>query len=72
MHTSNALDPQSPQARAIYDLGIVSTIVFVLIFGPGRQISRLCRSAKKLLVQRADRSSKVGGFFTTKRVSIVI
>ena len=33
MHTSNALDPQSPQARAIYDLGIVSTIVFVLIFG---------------------------------------
>src|SRR5260370_12184254 len=33
MHTSNALDPQSPQARAIYDLGIVSTIIFVLIFG---------------------------------------
>jgi cytochrome c oxidase subunit 2 len=32
MHTSNALDPQSPQARAIYDLGVVSTIVFVLIF----------------------------------------
>jgi len=32
MHTSNALDPQSPQARAIYDLGIVSTIVFLLIF----------------------------------------
>ena len=32
MHTSNALDPQSPQARAIYDLGIVSTIVFVFIF----------------------------------------
>jgi hypothetical protein len=22
MHTSNALDPQSPQARAIYDLAI--------------------------------------------------
>jgi cytochrome c oxidase subunit 2 len=32
MHTSNALDPQSPQARAIYDLGIIATIVFVLIF----------------------------------------
>src|ERR1700704_2910253 len=32
MHASNALDPQSPQARAIYDLGIVATIVFVLIF----------------------------------------
>lgn len=32
MHTSNALDPQSPQARAIYDLGIVATIVFALIF----------------------------------------
>ena len=32
MHPSNALDPQSPQTRAIYDLGIVSTIVFVLIF----------------------------------------
>src|ERR1700736_166841 len=32
MHTSSALDPQSPQARAIYDLGIVSTIVFALIF----------------------------------------
>ena len=32
MHTSNALDPQSPQARAIYDLGIVAMIVFALIF----------------------------------------
>src|SRR5260370_2459847 len=32
MHASNALDPQSPQARAIYDLGIISTVVFVLIF----------------------------------------
>ena len=32
MPASNALDPQSPQARAIYDLGIVSTIIFVLIF----------------------------------------
>ncbi len=32
MHTSNALDPQSPQARAIYDLGIVSGVVFTLIF----------------------------------------
>jgi cytochrome c oxidase subunit II len=32
MHASNALDPQSPQTRAIYDLGIISTIVFVLIF----------------------------------------
>src|SRR5206468_10924069 len=32
MHTSNALDPQSPLARAIYDLGIVSGVVFALIF----------------------------------------
>src|SRR4051794_11667197 len=32
VQTSNALDPQSPQARAIYDLGIVSGVVFVLIF----------------------------------------
>jgi cytochrome c oxidase subunit II len=32
MYTSNALDPQSPLARAIYDLGIVSSIVFALIF----------------------------------------
>lgn len=32
MHTSNALNPQSPLARAIYDLGIISTIVFVFIF----------------------------------------
>jgi cytochrome c oxidase subunit 2 len=32
MQTSNALDPQSPLARAIYDLGIVSGIVFTLIF----------------------------------------
>src|ERR1700746_3099387 len=32
MPNSNALDPQSPLARAIYDLGIVSGIVFVLIF----------------------------------------
>src|SRR5262245_32302833 len=32
MQTSNALDPQSPLARAIYDLGIVSSIVFALIF----------------------------------------
>ena len=32
MNTSNALDPQSPLARAIYDLGIVSGVVFALIF----------------------------------------
>src|SRR5437588_6461195 len=32
MHTSNALDPQSPQARAIYDLAIHSTVIFALIF----------------------------------------
>ena len=32
MPSSNALDPQSPLARAIYDLGIVSSIIFVLIF----------------------------------------
>jgi cytochrome c oxidase subunit II len=32
MSSSNALDPQSPLARAIYDLGIVSGIVFALIF----------------------------------------
>jgi cytochrome c oxidase subunit II len=32
MHSSNALDPQSPLARAIYDLGIVSSIIFALIF----------------------------------------
>ena len=32
MPTSNALDPQSPQARAIFDSGVISTIVFVLIF----------------------------------------
>src|SRR5207244_10916264 len=32
MHPSNALDPHSPQARAIYELGIVSTIVFIFIF----------------------------------------
>jgi cytochrome c oxidase subunit 2 len=32
MPTSNALDPQSPQARAIFDSGIISAIVFVLIF----------------------------------------
>ena len=31
MNSSNALDPQSPLARAIYDLGIVSTVVFALI-----------------------------------------
>ena len=32
MPSSNALDPQSPLARAIYDLGIVSTIILGLIF----------------------------------------
>ena len=32
MNTSNALDPQSPLARAIYDLGIVASIVFLLIY----------------------------------------
>src|SRR5260370_9729348 len=32
MPSSNALDPQSPQARAIYDLAIPSTIIFALIF----------------------------------------
>ena len=32
MPSSNALDPQSPLARAIYDLGIVSCVAFALIF----------------------------------------
>jgi len=32
MPNSNALDPQSPLARAIYDLGVVSCVVFALIF----------------------------------------
>jgi len=32
MNSSSALDPQSPQARAIYDLAIHSTIIFALIF----------------------------------------
>jgi len=32
MQASNALDPQSPQSRAIYDLAIPSTIIFALIF----------------------------------------
>ena len=32
MYASNALDPQSPQARVIFNLGIISTIIFVLIF----------------------------------------
>src|SRR6202162_3217818 len=32
MPSSNALDPQSPQARAIYELAIHSTIIFTLIF----------------------------------------
>jgi hypothetical protein len=32
MQKSNALDPQSPQARAIYDLAIHSSIIFALIF----------------------------------------
>src|SRR6476661_8272531 len=32
MKTSNALDPQSPQARAIYELAVHSTIIFALIF----------------------------------------
>jgi cytochrome c oxidase subunit 2 len=32
MSSSSALDPQSPLARAIYDLGIVSGIIFLLIF----------------------------------------
>jgi cytochrome c oxidase subunit 2 len=31
-YSSNALDPQSPYARAIFNLGIISTVVFVLIF----------------------------------------
>src|SRR5947207_15079603 len=32
MPSSNSLDPQSPQSRAIYDLAIHSTIIFALIF----------------------------------------
>ena len=32
MPSSNALDPHSPQARAIYELAIHSTIIFALIF----------------------------------------
>src|SRR5947207_6108980 len=32
MNTSSAVDPQSHQARAIYDLAIHSTVIFALIF----------------------------------------
>src|SRR5439155_20291805 len=32
MHPSNPINPHSPQGRTIYDLGIVSTIVFIFIF----------------------------------------
>jgi cytochrome c oxidase subunit 2 len=32
MYDANALDPQSPQARVMFDLGIVSTVIFVVIF----------------------------------------
>ena len=32
MPSSNVLDPQSPQAHAIYELAIHSTIIFALIF----------------------------------------
>src|SRR5262249_1357985 len=32
MYSSNALDPQSPQARAIFDLTKVSYVIFALIF----------------------------------------
>jgi heme/copper-type cytochrome/quinol oxidase subunit 2 len=32
MPSSNALDPQSPEARAIYELAIHSTIILALIF----------------------------------------
>jgi hypothetical protein len=32
MPSSNSLDPQSPQARAIYEPAIPSTIIFALIF----------------------------------------
>ena len=32
MYNANALDPQSPQARVIFNLGIISTVIFVLIF----------------------------------------
>src|SRR5215467_9413794 len=32
MPSSNALDPQSPLARAIYNLGIVESVIFALIF----------------------------------------
>ena len=31
-YSSNVLDPQSPQARAMYHLGQVSLVVFVLIW----------------------------------------
>jgi membrane protein implicated in regulation of membrane protease activity len=32
MNTSSALDPQSPQAHVIGGVGVISTIIFVLIF----------------------------------------
>lgn len=32
MYNADALDPQSPQARVIFNLGIISTVIFVLIF----------------------------------------
>ena len=32
MNTSSALDPQSPQAHVIGGVGVISTIIFILIF----------------------------------------
>src|SRR5207237_8972118 len=32
MNTSSAFDPQSPQAHVIGGVGVISTIIFVLIF----------------------------------------
>ena len=32
MNTSSALDPQSPQAHVIGGVGVISTIIFLLIF----------------------------------------
>ena len=55
-------NPQSPQARAIFDLAIVVIAVMVLIFAVVAGIAREdCGTARQLLV--SDSSATVPGYF---------
>ena len=67
MNSLPVLDPDSPQARAIFHLGIVSSIIFAPHFPHRRRDDRLCAHAFPLAGGRGDPDQAAGN----KTVEIV-